>query len=172
MPVVRGTKGFSIAEVMVVMVILGLLSGVGIMMLRLGASSRRQQDLSLESYTQGRQAVARLRREMRGARVLEPTLEDGVGQALLYSYPLLEDNVLVVDAAGKTKWAGEARVFQEGDSLKLEKPVGAAPQLLARLDGGDFKVQRDASFTTLTVKVGRPERPRERFERSFRVSAK
>lgn len=168
----RRKRGFTIAEVMVAMVILGLLSGVGVLILRLGASSRSQQDRALDTYTQGRQAVARLRREMRGARVLEPALEEVEGVTLLYSYPLVENDMLVVDAAGKTKWAGEARVFQEGDALKLEKPIGTSPQLLARLQGGEFRVHRDDKFTTIFVVAGRPERPQERFERSFRVAAR
>lgn len=167
----RRPTAFTIAEVLVAATILGLLTGVGILLLKMGATSRQQQDRNLESYTQGRQAVARLRREMRGAKVLEPTLEENVAGVLVYSYPLLVDDVLQVDAAGRTKWAGEARIFQDGNSLKLEKPLGGPAQLLARLEDGEFRAERTPSFVTLTVKVGGSERPGERFVRSFRIAS-
>jgi prepilin-type N-terminal cleavage/methylation domain-containing protein len=160
-------KGFSLAEVLVATVILGLLTTIGFFILQFGSHSSRKASLEVESFRQGSQAVSRVRREMRGARVIEPL--EGYSDAVVYEYPLVMGDTLVVNSSGNITWDGPARIFQDGDTLKLEKPVGGTVQVLARLDGGRFSVLIDDPFVQFGISVGSKSSPESYFERSFRV---
>jgi prepilin-type N-terminal cleavage/methylation domain-containing protein len=162
------SRGFTFAEVMVASLILALLTTAGVFLFQFGSRSSRAKETDMELHRQGRQAVARVRREMRGAQVLHPTPDEGVKDYVSYRYPQLEHRKLQVTAAGSPEWAGVARLYQVGENLLLEKPEGSPPRLLAQLKGGQFEVLSSDRFVNFEVRVGIQEP--DLFKRSFRVA--
>lgn len=162
-------KAFTLAEVLVAAAILSLLTTIGVFLVQFGQLNARTLDHNAENHRQGTQAVARVRREVRGAHLVTPEVGEQA-QKLLYQYPRVVEGQLEVDANGHPLFDGEALIYQDGDILKLEKPVGGPVQLLARLQGGSFRVEADDRFFTFFVVVGGENDPRFRFESKFRVA--
>ncbi len=166
----RQRSGFTYAEVMVSALILSLLAGIGILLFQFAKRTQIQAEFDNGPFRQGSQAVSRLRRELRGSQILEPGETFTVSTELKYRYPEVEDGQLVVDSSGTKEWAGEARIFQDGSKLLLEKPVGGELQILADLEDGAFKVQVDPYFHWFLVEVKRPDEEKPAFKRLFRQS--
>lgn len=167
----RKRSGFTYAEVMVSALILSLLTGIGILLFQFAKRTEVQAEFDNGPFRQGSQAVSRLRRELRGSQILEPTDTFTASTELRYRYPDVEsDGRLVVDSSGSKEWAGIARIFQDGSKLMLEKPVGGELQILADLEAGAFKVQVDPYFHWFLIEVKRPDEEKPAFKRLFRQS--
>lgn len=164
----RSPKAFSYAEVMVAALILSLLTLTGFFLQQFASGTKNKSDTKAEAFRQGSQAVARLRREMRGSEILSP--QSGSESELRYRYPEVKDGLLAVDALGRPQWQGEARIFLNDGVLSLEKPRGQATQILARLEKGRFLVEADEQFFRFTVEVKKAETGPVEFRRSFRLT--
>ena len=165
----RKRSGFTYAEVMVSALILSLLTGIGILLFQFAKRTEVKAEFDNQPFRQGSQAVSRLRRELRGSKILEPDTF-GVATELKYRYPEVENGSLVVNSQGAKQWGGEARLYQDGSRLMLEKPVGGDVQLLADLGEGDFKIQVDPLFYWFLIEVKRPGESKPAFKRVFRQS--
>ena len=164
----RGPKAFSYAEVMVAALILSLLTLTGFFLQQFASATKSKSDTKAEAFRQGSQAVARLRREMRGSEILSP--QAGSDSEVRYRYPEIKNGLLRVDALGRTQWQGEARILQKDGLLILEKPLGEELQILARLEEGRFLVEADEQFLKFTVEVKKAETGPVEFRRSFRLT--
>ena len=162
-------RAFSLAEVLVASAILALLGTVGVFLLQFGNRNAKSMERGAENHRQKSLAAARIRREMRGAQPFEP-ISGEQGQFVTYRYPRLVDGQLEVDANGNPVYEDEARIYQDEDTLKMEKPIGGPVQLLARLDGGTFSVEADDRFYRFEVVVGNDSEPRYRSTSKFRVA--
>lgn len=166
----KRVRGFTYAEVMVAALILALLTGIGIILLQFAKRAQAHTETDTQAFRQGSQAVARLRRELRGCKILDPANPLEEATQLHYRYPKLEGGNLVVDAYGMKEWEGEARLYQQGSKLMLEKPLGGPVQLLADLQDGQFKVQVDPTYYWFLIEVKRPGESAPAFSRTFRLS--
>lgn len=152
---------------MVAALILGLLTTIGIVISQFASRTQRQADLQTEDFRQGSQAIARLRRELRGAAIDSPL--SGTSTEIVYRYPQIEEGQLVVDESGGQVWQGQARLFFQNDQLLLEKPAGSQPQLLARLEDGLFQVEADDSLVRFTIATKKSLNSPRAFRRQFRL---
>lgn len=154
---------------MVASAILALLTLIGVFLVEFGGRSTQKVDSSTETFRQGSQAISRLRREMRGAQILEPLENEST--ELLYNYPELEGKELVVDAAGRPLLSGPARIFLDEGILKLEKPLGEPIQILAKLgDEGRFLVTPTEEFFQVLVTVKSKGQESPGFRRRLRLA--
>ena len=144
-------RGFTYAEVMVAALIMTMLMGVGIVLFQFAKRTEAKAENDNDAFRQGSQAVSRIRREQRGAEILDPT--EGISSEFTYRYPELEGGNLVVSAKGQPQYAGEARLYFEGGNLMLEKPVGGEVHLLARLQEGKFALAVTPAFFSFLVEV-------------------
>lgn len=160
--------GFTYAEVMVATLIMALLTGIGILIFQFAKRTEAGAEKANDSFRQGSQAVARLRRELRGSEIVSP--ESDTTSEFTYRFPQVENGNLVVSARGEPQWEGEARIYQDGGDLMLEKPLGGTVSLLARLQDGKFKCAAKPAFFHFTIEVKRPGESDPAFRRVFRKS--
>lgn len=165
-------RGFSLAETLVAGFLFLLIGLLGLALMMVGRKGAQESDIQGEVFTQGGLAVARVRQELRGSQLLEPG-ESVTASEVRFRYPRLVDGELQVDAGGRPVWEGTARLFQQSDTLMLEKPVGSPARLLARLYDGSFQVELSGRLLRVSVTVDRDDESsqgRARFERSFRLA--
>lgn len=66
----RRSSGFSLIEVLIVVALLSVVTGMGFRLTRSAARLHRQQSASVLAFQQGRRALARIARELRGVMLL------------------------------------------------------------------------------------------------------
>lgn len=123
-------RGLTIAEVLVASAIMIVISGIVLAVFRttykLHGKGENKSDLSRRINI----AAARLRQEMRGARIVSPA--SGVGSVLVYQLPLMEDGLMKLGPDGSLQWGTPQTMRLKSGELTVEVP-SESPRVLTRL---------------------------------------